>query len=245
MPDEEKKPGESLSQHQFVGQVRPDPSAPPSAVVYLEGLAGNSDREGWVRLYFNRSLTYYAEFRREDVVFTEPIPPEQSPIAGIEATRVGLRQDAVIEYTRTTRAIPQDEFDLGIQLGAVPPGVQPQLPIQRTIVDGCEPPPPTLHTCRTHCGTCAGTCQTCQTCHTCQTRCRQPTCVDTACQTECNQPTCQATCAQTCQTCQTCQTQCGTCHTQCGTCHTQCGTCEGTCNPHIFTCGPNPQCRPQ
>jgi hypothetical protein len=171
MPDEEKKP-ESLSQHPFVGQVRPDPSAPPSAVAHLEGLVGNSDREGWMRLYSNRSLTHYAEFRREDVVFTEPIPPEQSPIAGIEATRVGLRQDALIEYTRTTRARPQDEFDLGIQLGMAPPGVQPQLPIQRTILDGCVPR--TADTCRTDC---FGV--TCDTCRTCQTQCVQATCVAT------------------------------------------------------------------
>jgi hypothetical protein len=241
MPDEEKKPGESLSQHPFVGQVRPDPSAPPSAVVHLEGLVGNSDREGWMRLYFNRSLMHYAEFRREDVVFTEPIPPEQSPIAGIEATRVGLRQDAVIEYTRTTRARPQDEFDLGIQLGTAPPGVQPQLPIQQTILDGCVPRTVdtcrtdcfgvTCDTCRTQCG--QATCQTCgqATCQTCQT-----------CQTQCGQATCQ-TCGQA--TCQTCQTQCG--QATCQTCQTDCRqrtclTCD-TCNPHVFTCGANPQCR--
>ena len=233
MPDEEKKP-ESLSQHPFVGQVRPDPSAPPSAVVHLEGLVGNSDREGWMRLYSNRSLTHYAEFRREDVVFTEPIPPEQSPIAGIEATRVGLRQDAVIEYTRTTRARPQDEFDLGIQLGTAPPGVQPQLPIQRTIPDGCVPR--TADTCRTDC---FGV-----TCDTCRTQCGQATCLGTChtCQTQCGQATCQ-TCGQA--TCQTCQTQCG--QATCQTCQTDCRqrtclTCD-TCNPHVFTCGPNPQCR--
>jgi hypothetical protein len=164
MPDDEKKPGESISQHPFVDQVRPDPSAPPSAVVQLEGLAGNSDREGWVRLYFNRSLAYYAEFRREDVAFTEPIPPEQSPIAGIEATRVGLRQDAVIEYTRTTRARPQDEFDLGIQLGAAPEGLPPTQ--SGTLCLACLPPPPTV-----------GRQRTCQATCTCQTDCRQITCV--------------------------------------------------------------------
>jgi hypothetical protein len=245
MPDEQRKPGESISQHPFVSQVRPDPSAPPSAVAQLEGLAGNSDREGWARLYFNRSLTYYAEFRKEDVVSTAPIPPEQSPIAGIEATRVGLRQDAVIEYTRTTRARPQDEFDLGIQLGAAPSGVQAQLPIQRTIPDGCVPR--TIDTCRTDC---FGV-----TCDTCRTQCGQATCVGTCqtCQTQCGQATCVGTCQTcqtqcgqaTCQTCQTCQTQCG--QATCQTCVTDCRqrtclTCD-TCNPHVFTCGPNPQCR--
>lgn len=222
MPDEQKKPGESISQHPFVDQLRPDPSAPPAAVVRLEGLAGNSDRQGWVRLYLNRSLTFYAEFRREDVVFTEPIPPEQSPIAGLEATRAGLRQDAVIEYTRTTRAKPRDEFDLDIQLAAAPPRGEGQPNIHGTILNGCT------GTCRTDCGTCdtcrhtqcgQNTCETCNTCLTCQT---------------CN--TCNTCPGQA--TCHTCPTRCGqnTCHTcnTCDTCRTRCGqnTCE-TCPPHI------------
>ena len=158
MPDNQKKPkgGKSITQHPFVDQVRPDPSAPPSAVVRLEGIAGNSDRQGWVRLYFNQSLTYYAEFRREDVVSTESIPPEQSPIAGLEATRVGLRQDAVIECTRTTRAKPRDEFDLDIQLSAAAPT---NIPIQYGSIFFC-----TLMTCQT-CQTCPG--NTCHTCYPC------------------------------------------------------------------------------
>jgi len=175
MPDDKKKGPRvrSITQHPFVDQVRPDPSAPPSAVVLLEGIAGNSDREGWVRLYFNQSLTYYAEFRREDVVSTESIPPEQSPIAGLEATRVGLRQDAVIDYTRTTRAKPRDEFDLDIQLAAAAGGdiqVQPGLVIT-FVGPTCARQGYTL-TCLTRCNqhTCA------QTCHTCFATACQGTC---------------------------------------------------------------------
>ena len=84
MATEERDEGEKgiFEQDPFVEQMRPEPSAPPSEVVVLEGLAGRSDREGWARLYFNRTLTYYAEFRREDIVFTEAIPPEQAPIIG-------------------------------------------------------------------------------------------------------------------------------------------------------------------
>jgi hypothetical protein len=236
MPDEEKKPGESIGQHRFVDQVRPDPSAPPSAVLRLEGLTGNSDRPGWVRLYLSRSLNYYAEFRRDDVVFTETIPADQSPIAGLEATRVSLRQDAVIEYTRTTRAQPRDEFDLDIQLAAAAPAGQPQA-LTFTCLNGCvrrteECTDITCDTCRTRCGqpTCH-TCQTCQTaCGTCQT-CQ-------TCQTNCNQATCQ-TCQTACGTCQTCQTACGTCQTcvTCQTCRTQCNqpTCQDTCRTCVCT----------
>jgi len=123
MANQEGDGGEKgiFEQDPHVEQLRPEPSAPPSDVVILEGLAGKSDREGWGRLYFNRTLTYYAEFRREDIVFTEAIPPEQGPMVGLKATRVGIKKDAVIEYTRTTRAMVQDEFDLDVRLGAAAP----------------------------------------------------------------------------------------------------------------------------
>jgi hypothetical protein len=204
-----------FEQDPHVDQLRPEPSAPPSDVVILEGLAGKSDREGWVRLYFNRTLTYYAEFRKEDIVFTEAIPPEQGPMVGLKATRVGIKKDAVVEYTRTTRAKAADEFDLDVQLGAAgTPGAALR-------------PPDT----RTPCGD-TGTCDTCLTCDTCRTRCNQPTCPQTQCQTCRTCQTCQ-TC-QTCPdqgTCQTCQTNCNqrTCQITC-TCETACQTCN-TCRP--------------
>jgi hypothetical protein len=249
-----------FEQDPHVDQLRPEPSAPPSDVVILEGLAGKSDREGWVRLYFNRTLTYYAEFRREDIVFTQAIPPDQSPLPGLKATRVGIKKDAVIEYTRTTRARAADEFDLDVRLGAAASqGAAPMIPpVTRPPCDGtgrsdciiCR-----TDTCDTKCT--QPTCptspdHTCNTCNTCDTKCTQPTCPTSPDHT-CN--TCQ-TC-QTCNTCQTCPGRQGTCLCQtcpgqgtcetCQTCDTQChqgtcGTCD-TCNPHVFTCGGGPQCR--
>jgi hypothetical protein len=237
-----------FEQDPHVEQLRPEPSAPPADVVILEGLAGKSDREGWGRLYFNRTLTYYAEFRREDIVFTEAIPPEQGPMVGLKATRVGIKKDAVIEYTRTTRATVQDEFDLDVRLGAAAPrqAAQPNIPDSNfdcPITIGIECPTQpfgcvTDQTCgcqtqqRTECFgfTCAGTCRTdCDqaTCDTCRTKCGQNTC-QTCNQNTCNTcNTCQTQCAQaTCQTCNTCQTQCG--QATCQTCRTQCG--QATCN---------------
>ena len=255
---EEKKGGKTIQQDPYVGQMRPDPSAPPSAVLVLEGLAGDSDRADWVRLYLNRSLTYYAEFRREDVAFVEDVPAEESKIAGRKATRAGLRQDAVVEYTRTTRAQPGDAFDLDVQLAAGKSPTAAAVPATHTCANGCVslqsdcvcPTDVTCHTCQTRCNQ--------ATCHTCQTRCGQATCAATCqtCQTQCGQPTCAGTCntcqtqcnQQTCVTCQTCQTHCNqatchTCQTRCGqdTCVT-CHTCD-TCNPHVHTCGPH--CLPQ
>jgi hypothetical protein len=196
------------------------------------------------------------------------IPPDQPPFLGEQATRVTLRRDATVAFTRTQHARPLDEFDLDVRLAArLPAPPEPATfgcpdigfeTVQITICRGAT----CLEPCDTRAticddATCDVTCRTCRTCRTCQTQCGQATChTCETCQTQCGQATCQTCqtcqtqCGQaTCQTCQTCQTQCGqatcqTCLTRCRqetciTCETRCG---GTCNPHVFTCGP--KCRP-
>ena len=231
-------------QHPYVEQIRPDPSKPPKAVVTLTGLLGRSDRDGHQRIYFTRDLTTYAEFLASDVLFVEPVPAADSPIQGIDASRVTLSQDATVHYTRSTKAAALGDFDLDVRTAAAPAAVGAlALPVSRGAI--C-----TEATCATDCRRTCDTCQTqcdqntCNTCHTCQTQCGQATCQ--TCQTQCGQNTCHTCAGQaTCQTCQTCQTQCG--QATCQTCQTDCRgrtcvTCD-TCNPHVFTCGPNPQCR--
>jgi hypothetical protein len=118
MPDEEHGDGGEHRTDPFVERLRPDPGQPPQSVLILEGLLGDSDRAGHRRLYFTRSLNYYAEFRDEDVVYTESIPADQGPMPGLDATRVGIRAGASIDHTRTVTAEPVDEFDLDVQLGS-------------------------------------------------------------------------------------------------------------------------------
>jgi hypothetical protein len=247
----------NFDQDPYVDQLRPDPSASPAEIATLEGLAGKSDRDGWARLYFNRSLSYYAEFRQEDVVFTEAIPAEQPPMKGLKCTRVGVKKDAVVEYTRATRARARDEFDLDVRLTSMPGrAAQPDTFFDCPATIGIECPTqpfgcqtdqtcgcPTVEiticrgatcdTCRTQCE--QATCETCKTCDTCRTQCNEATCHAT-----CN--TCRTQCGQA--TCNTCQTQCG--QATCNTCRTNCdqATCDtcgircATNNPHVFTCGP-------
>jgi hypothetical protein len=69
--------------------------------VSLVGLLGRSAKEGYWRLYFSNVLDHYAELKEEDVLYSMKIPREQSPFAGLEATRVRIREDAEVEYTRT------------------------------------------------------------------------------------------------------------------------------------------------
>jgi hypothetical protein len=268
-PEEPSGGEDPFAQDPHVERLRPDPSAPPAEVAVLVGLAGKSDRPDRVRLYLNRALTYYAEFRREDVVYTEPVPPEQPPMVGLKATRVGIRADAAIEYIRASRARARDQFDLDVRLAPElrgPVGLQPQTfePICEITFGTCVTCPPcelatAAGTCQT-CGTCLptlcnqATCDTCFTCATCQqTQCNQATCQTcVTCQpTLCNQATCQTcfTCLQTlcnqatCQTCVTCQpTQCN--QATCQTCFpTQCNqaTCQTcfTCITCDITCNPH------
>jgi len=228
--------GENDRQDPYVKRVRPDPGQPATAVVVLEGLLGDSDRAGYKRLYLTRELDYYAHFNSDDVVHTEPVPADQPPFVGLDATRVSIRRDAPIEYIWERAAGAADEFDLDIRLGGAatssqmaPTGLPQFAPCIPRTNDTCRTDcgQATCDTCRTDCAqaTCGPTCNTCggtcgNTCNTCNTNCNQATCV-------------------TCNTCNTCQTRCNqrTCGDTCRTCN----TCD-TCNPHVFTCGPSPRC---
>jgi len=77
---------------------RPLPATP---LVALAGLLGKSVREGYWRLYFSSGLERYVEFKEEHVHYSVKIPREQPPFAGLQATRVWIRHDAEVEYTRT------------------------------------------------------------------------------------------------------------------------------------------------
>jgi hypothetical protein len=108
--EEPRDSHEGLSEDPIVGRLVPDPSQPPPAMVALEGLLGRSIREGYWRLYFSSGLERYAEFKEEDVLHSEKIPQEQLPFAGLQATRVRLRHDAEVEYSRTESRRMQAEF---------------------------------------------------------------------------------------------------------------------------------------
>lgn len=255
-------PATVLPQDPLVDRLRPDPSSGPLAAFILHGLAGRSTRDGFVRLYFDAALNYYAEFAAADIIFSEAIPPDQPPFLGHKATRVGIRPDAVINYTRTAQAKKTDPYAVDIRrspqvrrttnlLPPFPPTMMAECPgetffgcggetlgcgTQRTNcfcpTDYC-PEPTESATCNEG-ATCFGTCNqfTCQTCN--QATCQ--TCNQATCQT-CNQATCQTCNGATCVTCNqaTCVT-CNNCPAPTDGVGQTCATC-GTCNPHVFTCG--------
>jgi hypothetical protein len=107
-----------LQQHPYVGRLKPDPSQPAQRVIELVGLAGDSDRTGYQRLYLTVKLDYYAEFLIEDIVYRQKVPADESPFPGLEAARVSVRRDPTINYIWARSPQPADEFDLDVRLGA-------------------------------------------------------------------------------------------------------------------------------
>jgi hypothetical protein len=251
-------------QDPLVERLRPDPSRPAEPTRTLAGLLGDSDRPGMRRLYFTAELDFYAEFRSDDVLAIAEIPPDQAPFLGEPATRVTLRRDATVEFTRTERARPLDPFDLDVRFapGAAGPGGGGPITFGEpgcleTNGFGCQEtgtiatftcPTQFGQTCGPTCGfTCFGTCgPTCgPTCH-CGTGIRCTVNIRCIGQTVDCQLATAVTCETQCQTaCGTCQTQCqqatcATCATQCGTCQTHCqqATCH-TCETQCATCNPH------
>jgi hypothetical protein len=246
-PDDASSSGADRPQDPRVERLRPDPSQSPQAALTLAGFLGDSDRAGYRRLYFTRSLDSYAEFRAEEVLHVQPIGADEQPFPGEEATRVTLRRDATVEYTRTRVARPLDEFDLDIRLGGRR-APAPRLPNQITeeTCGGATCACGETSTCWFTCPGCGLTSETCDgcgtdiTCASCRDTCGGPTCratcQDTCLRTDCQQATCdtcRTDCAGTCRTdcfgatCRTCQTRCG--QATCATCAGQatCQTCAG------------------
>jgi len=217
----------------FVASRINNPGEPPVASFQLAGLLGDSDRDGFRRLYLNTRLDYYVEFRVEDVVAVDAIGAETPPFVGLDATRVTLKRDASVNYVRS-RSGAQGGFELDAQLGLPDAGALPGGFIPDPTDPGGGLPTNLTDTVLSFGGPCVprtvfNDCfQTVVTCWTCG---------DTACFTQ--QRTCYRTACATCVTCATCQT-CG--QATCQTCNrVTCRTCEADqCWNTVFnaTCVP-------
>ena len=135
-------PPELLAPDPLVEKLVPDPSQPPTPTVSLTGLLGRSAKEGYWRLYFSSGLKRYVEFKEEDVLHSVKIPRLlDPPFAGMEATRVWLRHDAEVEYTRTESRRVQAEVLQGGLTARMPIDPPPDsLAVLRSPID----PPPDL-----------------------------------------------------------------------------------------------------
>jgi hypothetical protein len=98
MPSEEVYGTEQLRQSPFVEKVMPDPSHPTSVAPWI-GLVGKSTEDGYWRLYLTIELDSYIEFKEEDVLAFDIVPPKQSTLE-VEAARVYLEPSARIKHVR-------------------------------------------------------------------------------------------------------------------------------------------------
>ena len=101
----------------FVASRINDPGTPAPASFEISGLLGDSDRDGYRRLYLNTSLDYYVEFRTEDVLTVESVSPDQPPFVGLDATRVALNRDAQVAYVHSRPAAASDAFNIDARAG--------------------------------------------------------------------------------------------------------------------------------
>ena len=213
-----------------VERLRPDPSRPPQRGRTLAGFWGNSDRDGFRRLYLANDLSAFAEFRVDDVLATFEIPPDQPPFLGEQATRVELREGADIVLTQVRQVTEVDEFDLDIRFGTRPERAFATAFASSGRLACVEPGEPITDPCNYTCdicltakgpggrdcpgqgpgGTFGGFPRPTATCDTCRTNCG-------TCPTDPG--------ATNCGTCYTepGNTQCGTCYTEVGA--TECGGC--------------------
>ncbi|HEV3002382.1 MAG TPA: hypothetical protein VGW75_16690 [Solirubrobacteraceae bacterium] len=65
----------------FVRKVVPDPANPPNAVV-LEGFVGDSDAEGYVRVYGDPSLATWVDVPADAILHSVRVPEDRSPVGG-------------------------------------------------------------------------------------------------------------------------------------------------------------------
>jgi hypothetical protein len=111
---EDSKPQEQsdqreLKQDALVEKLVPDPAAPPDTIV-LVGFLGKSARAGYWRLYLTSELNDYVECREDDIVNTQSLATELTPLAG---TMMWIKPGAELLHTRTTSIQAQAQFFRG------------------------------------------------------------------------------------------------------------------------------------
>jgi hypothetical protein len=102
-------------QDPIVERLRPDPARPALRTTTLRGFLGHSELPDRQRIYFTRTLDYYAEFRSEDVVQITALPAEESPFPGEPASMVELPPGVTINYVRALVTQEKAPFDLDIR----------------------------------------------------------------------------------------------------------------------------------
>jgi hypothetical protein len=100
----------------MVARLRPEPGAAAERTIALRGFPGDSDRDGYQRLYLSSSLDHYAEFAVQDMVYASTPSQADNVSLGLGAVEVRIREDAIIDYTWSRSGRDADPFDLDVRL---------------------------------------------------------------------------------------------------------------------------------
>src|SRR5262249_19097770 len=109
----------------------------------MRGYLGNSDRQGYKRLYLNNSLTRYLEIREADIVNPQKLAPDD--VYPFESTMLWVKWDANISHTSEGSLEMQAQFLGGRISNAYMPSAGGQAPMN--IVQGTVMFPRTMLGC--------------------------------------------------------------------------------------------------
>lgn len=97
---------QDLRQDELVDRLMPHPSQQQPLTV-LSGFLGRSPEAGHWRLYLTPTFDEYVEISEENIVHSQPLEQERSPLGG---TMVWVRSGTPLQYTRTISRQIQAEF---------------------------------------------------------------------------------------------------------------------------------------
>jgi hypothetical protein len=101
-----QKTPKPLKEDSLVEQLVPDPNDLQPRV-QLTGWVGKSTKEGFWRLYLTPQLNEYLEFSDQDVMHTQSLQAEQSPLGG---TTVWFRPGTIMRHCRLAARQVQVDF---------------------------------------------------------------------------------------------------------------------------------------
>jgi hypothetical protein len=106
MPKDPNVPPKQLKQDSLVERLVPDPGN-PEPTTQLSGWLGKGTKEGMWRLYLTPQLDEYVQFPESDVLHTQPVGTDVSPLGG---TMVWLKAGAPLEHMQILRRQVQADF---------------------------------------------------------------------------------------------------------------------------------------
>src|SRR3982074_2519002 len=96
MADETNKPKTDAKARldAFIAKVAADPNKPQDTLL-LTGFLGASSEPDHTRVYLDETLEDYIDIANSDIVHTEPLPKEQSPLGG---AYIWVKKDADVVF---------------------------------------------------------------------------------------------------------------------------------------------------